>query len=206
MGVFVDLTEQKFGFLKAIEKTKKRASSGSVVWLCLCDCGKYHEVASTSLKNGQTKSCGCLFLDVAKSKGHAKRTHGMTATRIYSIWTNMKGRCYSKTNTKYPTYGGRGIVVCDAWKDSFESFFLDMGHPPEGCTLDRIDVNGNYEKSNCRWATQKEQQNNRRNNVIITVGEKPMTMAEYCDENGLNADKVQQRLKRGWSQERAVAK
>ena len=206
MGKFVDLSNQKFGRLTVFAPTKKRGSGGSVFWFCICECGNQKNISGTSLRNGQTKSCGCLFKEVARNKGFNRKTHGMACTRVYSIWSNMKSRCYSTTNKKYHLYGGRGIVVCDRWKDSFENFYADMGEPPLDCSLDRINVNGNYEKENCRWATQKEQQNNRRDNVIITVGEKPMTMTEYCEKHNLNSDKVQQRLKRGWTQEQAVKK
>jgi len=206
MGQLIDLTNEKFGRLTVIEKTDKRGSGGAVFWRCVCSCGKTTDVSSSCLRGNQTKSCGCLFLDLASQKGKNKKIHGKSETRIYRIWSNMKSRCYSTTNKKYPSYGGRGIIVCDRWKDSFANFYEDMGEPPLDCSLDRIDVNGNYEKQNCRWATQKEQQNNRRDNVIITIGEKPMTMASYCETHGLNPDKVQQRLKRGWTQEKAVAK
>ena len=206
MGQLINLLGEKFGRLTVVEKTSRRGSSGAVFWKCFCECGSTKDVSSSCLRTGQTKSCGCLFLDVAAEKGKAKRIHGMTQTSTYRSWGGMKQRCYNQNNKKYHRYGALGIVVCDEWLNSFEKFLSDMGECPDGMSIDRIDVTKGYYKENCRWATQKEQQNNRSNNVIITVGDVPMTMSEYCSKHGLNSDKVQQRLKRGWSQEKAVSK
>ena len=203
MGQLVDLTNQKFGRLTVIKKTDKRGSSGAVFWKCVCSCGKTTDVSSSCLRGNQTKSCGCLFLDLASQKGKDKKTHGKSETRIYRIWSNMKSRCKRKTDTKYENYGGRGIKVCERW-EKFENFYADMGDAPEKLTLDRIDVNGNYEPSNCRWATQKEQQNNRRNNLIVEYRSQKYTLQQLCDHLGKNSDRVQQRLKRGDSLERAL--
>jgi hypothetical protein len=206
MGQLVNLLGGQFGRLTVVEKTNKRGSSGAVFWKCLCECGKTKDVSSSCLRTEQTKSCGCLFLDMAAAKGKAKHKHGMTNTSTYRSWGGMKQRCYNPNNKKYHRYGALGITVCDEWFNSFQKFLDDMGECPKGMSIDRIDVSNGYYKENCRWATQKEQQNNRSNNVIITVGESPMTMSEYCSKHGLNSDKVQQRLKRGWSQEKAVSK
>jgi hypothetical protein len=204
MGQLVNLLGGKFGRLTVIEKTDRRGSSGAVFWKCLCECGKTKDISSSCLRTGQTKSCGCLFLDDAAAKGRAKRIHGMTNTRTYKSWIGMKQRCYNQNNKKYMIYGGRGIYVCESWKNSFESFYKDMGEAPDGMSIDRIDVNGNYEPSNCRWATQKEQQNNRSNNLILEYQSKKYTLQQLCDHLGKNSDKVQQRLKRGDSLERAL--
>jgi len=206
MGQLVNLIGQTFGRLTVIEKTDKRGSSGAVFWKCLCSCGKLKDVSSSCLRGNQTKSFGCLFLEDAAAKGRAKRKHGMTETSTYRSWGGMKQRCHNPKNHKYHLYGAIGITVCDDWFNSFEKFFEDMGECPEGMSIDRIDVTKGYSKENCRWATQKQQQNNRRDNVIITVGKTPMTMSEYCETHNLNKDQVQWRLKHGWSQERAVSK
>jgi len=204
MGKFVDRTGLRYGRLQVLCKTDKRTESGAVVWNCLCNCGKETQASGSSLTAGDTNSCGCLHADTARAKGLAKKTHGMTRTPTYRAWAGAHGRCNNKTNAKYPLYGGRGIKVCSEW-DSFARFLQDMGPAPAGHSLDRIDVNGDYTPANCRWATQLEQQNNRRDNVIIDYAGERMTMAMYCRKHGLNSDKVQQRLKRGYSVEQAVA-
>lgn len=202
MGKFVDRTGFVYGRLTVLSATMRRNVSGSVYWLCKCSCGNEVEVSSSCLQTKQTTSCGCYFIEVASAKGKAKKTHGMTKTKIYKTWSGMIQRCTNPKNNKFANYGKRGIVVCDAWK-SFDAFFKDMGLPKNGESLDRIDTNGNYEPSNCRWATQLVQQNNRRDNVEICLNGEKMTLAQYARKHNLNQDKIQQRLKRGWSVQKA---
>jgi hypothetical protein len=126
--------------------------------ICDCDCGARKRVSADSIRAGTT-SCGCLLSD----KNKARSTHGMRSTRAYTAWTNMKQRCCVPGNRAYPDYGGRGIKVCDRWRDSFENFFADMGKPKPGESLDRFpDTNGNYTPENCRWATLVQQNQNKR--------------------------------------------
>lgn len=171
-------------------------------------CGTEKIVSANSMVEGNTKSCGCLNAEHAQSigykVGHFKEfTHGNTrggkATPEYAAWMNMKNRCCNKNYNGYQNYGGRGIKVCDRWLDSFENFIEDIGERSRGMSLDRINVNGNYEPSNCRWATAKEQANNTRFNKKITVFGKTKTIAEWSDISGIKYSTLKDRLKSGWS-------
>jgi len=154
---YKDLMSQRFGRLVAIGK-EGRNERREIVWLCLCDCGGLVKVGSSRLRGGYTQSCGCLQKDTSRKEN---TTHGKSYTRIYSIWRTMLTRCNNSSHESYLNYGARGIQVCERWK-IFENFLADMGEPPDGLTLDRIDVNGNYEPGNCQWATWIEQNNNKR--------------------------------------------
>lgn len=160
MGKTKDLTGKKFGKLSVVEMCGK-SKAGQSLWLCVCDCGNKTTVQYGNLTSGYTKSCGCL-------RGRPKQT-GMSHTRIYHIWYGMKQRCYNPKSPKYKNWGGRGITLCDEWKDDFFAFrdwAIANGYR-EDLTIDRINVNGNYEPSNCRWATLQEQGSNKRTPLEI---------------------------------------
>ena len=176
-----DLTGEVFGRLTVVKYD--RTENWRPVWECICQCGKTVFVVSGSLSSGDSKSCGCLQLELAAKKatkhGFGSNKNGRI-TPEYSCWNNIKARCYNKNNEKYPIYGGRGIKVCDRWLNSFDSFFSDMGfRPSPKHSIDRINVDGDYEPSNCRWATAKEQQNNRTNNRIICFNGESLNLYQW---------------------------
>lgn len=160
----MNLTGQRYGKLTVIEKAKPN-KHGQSMWVCVCDCGTITKpILISDLRSKGRESCGCT------RKPGGRKTHGMKRSRLYTVWSDMKTRCYNSKRPKYKDYGGRGITVCEEWRNSFEAFYkwaMETGYDPHAkfgdCTLDRIDVNGNYEPSNCRWADMKTQQNNKRN-------------------------------------------
>ena len=153
------LTGQRFGRLVAIEPTDERRNR-IIIYCCHCDCGKQCFVRSVDLRNGHTKSCGCLSRELTKKRN---TTHGMSEASIYKIWRGILARCENPNDPAYKNYGGRGIKVCERWH-KFENFYADVGDPPQGMTLDRRNNDGNYEPENFRWATRKEQVLNSRPN------------------------------------------
>lgn len=164
--------------------------------LCKCECGLEKLVIRNSLKNGSNSMCRIC----------SNKTHDMTKTKVYTTWVDMKRRCFNKKTSRYHDYGGRGITVCDRWKHSFENFFEDMGERPEGLTLDRKDNDKNYYKDNCRWATQKEQANNRSSNRLIDYNNQTKNLKQWSEYLGINYGTLKSRLNRGWSVERAFTK
>lgn len=170
MAKKVDLTGLRFGRLLVVAPAGviKKGSRTYKTWECLCDCGLTSFKTTNSLNSGNVRSCGCLAAESQSKRaidrntvhGHNRAGRGNQSPTWHS-WNSMRKRCLYKGHVSYPLYGGRGITVCEEWK-SFSSFLLDMGERPSGKTLDRINVNGNYEPSNCRWATPSEQQKNKR--------------------------------------------
>lgn len=153
-----NLKDKKFGRWKVLEY------NGGSYWKCLCDCGKIKMVDGNSLRRGLSKSCGCLHKEIISKMGKDRIRHGRSnkGDLTYTSWQHMKRRVLNKNSPDFPNWGGRGIKVCERWI-KFENFLEDMGERPEGMTLDRIDNDGNYEPSNCKWSTRKEQNRNKRN-------------------------------------------
>ena len=190
MSKLIDLTGQRFGLLVVIERTANKGKQPA--WLCKCDCGNECIVIGTHLKTGHSQSCGCLQR-VRTSK--ARKKHGMSKDRPYRIWENMKSRCSDSENPAFEEYGGRGITVCEEWKE-FENFYswaMANGYSEE-LTIDRIDTNGGYCPENCRWTNRTVQQNNRRNNKTITCNGKTMTLAQWSRVLGIKYTTLHARL------------
>jgi hypothetical protein len=209
MPIQLELTDQRFGKLLAIKKSFKK--SGLIYWECLCDCGKTHFVRSSLLVNGKVKSCGCLKFEANKGKYYA-RTHNQSNSKLYTKWKEMKGRCLNEKDKGYKNYGRRGITVCNDWLE-FENFYNDMNTSyQEHCringtwktTLDRIDVDGNYNKDNCRWADWKGQANNRRNNHYITYQNETLTLKQWSEKFNIHYPTLKNRITNlKWEPEKA---
>lgn len=178
MKKYNDLTGRVFDRLTVIFKEGSR--NGNAVWLCLCSCGKSKAIRADSLMSGASKSCGCKLKE---SNIKNKTIHGKMNTSTYRSWKSLKHRCLNKDSSSYPYYGGRGISICQRWYE-FSNFISDMGERPEGCSIDRIDVNGDYCPENCRWATGKEQARNRRNNRVMRTDNGDMCLSEAIEFYG----------------------
>jgi len=153
-----NINGKRFGKLVAVEETRLR-KNGNIIWRCVCDCGKQTMVTANNLKNGNTKSCNCLRREMmSKTMYKHGEAEGDSRTRLYEIWLNMKTRCYNPNNKVYKYYGGRGIKICNAWKDNYSAFrfWAILNGYQDNLTIDRIDSNGNYEPSNCQWLTKSE--------------------------------------------------
>lgn len=197
MPPFKDIIGMKFGRLTVIKLDHvKKLKRNFYYYLCKCDCGNDCIVLKSSLLNGLTRSCGCYNTEVRAEQCRKRAKHNLTNTRLHGIWDKMKGRCFCSTLPDYSRYGGRGITVCDEWKNNFEAFYdwaMANGYK-EDLTLDRIDVNGNYEPVNCRWTNQKIQQRNRRNNRLITFNGETHCLFEWAEIYNINPKILSQRL------------
>ena len=195
----IDITNNKYGRLTAIKETSEYLGE-SRKWVCLCVCGKKVKVSKNSLMSGNTKSCGCLRMD-------AITKHGMYGTSVYRSWFALIQRCNNKNSTPYPYYGGRGISVCERWVNSFEDFYKDMGDKPsKNHSIDRIDNDGDYCPENCRWATNKQQSRNKRNNVMVEFKGKEQCITDWSIETGINKDTLKSRIDSGWTIEKSLTK
>lgn len=207
---YKDITGQKYGRLIAIKYlyTDKRRKA---VWLCKCECGNYTEVSSEKLSTGNTKSCGCLHSDKSKEKikiliENQTKYKRKNEKEISTIFNQMKQRCYNKKCKAYKNYGGRGIKIYQEWLKDFNSFYkwsIKNGYKKE-LSIDRINVNGDYEPKNCRWVTNLEQQNNKRNNKYIEFNGEKHTYAEWSRIFNIPTATISDRVRRGFTVEKVL--
>lgn len=197
MAKAINLAGQRFGRLVAIEPIPRPGSRRR--WRCKCDCGNETLTPTQNLLSGKAKSCGCLKIDNLTK-------HGDSRSRIYHTWRGIKNRCYNENVVGYENYGGRGITMCDEWKNSFPNFrdwAYENGYD-ETLTIDRIDVNGNYEPSNCRWATTAEQNRNKSDNVYVTYDGETKIATDWARLLGMSVNTLLRRIRDGWTVEQAL--
>lgn len=191
----IDLTGQRFGRLLVI-RCVGRDPEGRAMWLCKCDCGNETVVHSRHLRTGATQSCGCLIKE-------AISTHGFSKERLYSVWCDMRARCLRPGEPSYAGYGARGIKICEEWNDypNFRLWALNAGYDPGAakgkCTLDRIDVDGDYCPDNCRWVSVEIQNNNKRSSHFLTVDGETHTLGEWAKMKGICYETLRERVQKG---------
>lgn len=201
MAKFIDITGMRFGRITVID-LHGVSKHGKKIWNCICDCGTQKKILSGSLLSGRTKSCGCFSVDNSREKA---TIHGHFYDSEYSVYRGIKKRCYNKKTLCYRLYGGRGITMCDRWLNDFNAFLSDMGRRPgQEYSIDRINNNGIYEPSNCRWATAKTQCNNNSRNHRITMDGFDRTLQEWSEIYGIKRTTIHGRLRRGHDAEYAI--
>lgn len=184
-----EMTGKRFGKILVISENAERNKNGHITYKCKCDCGVEKNILGSSLRSGSTKSCGCL-------QRHTARKHGMDGTPEYKAWSSMKQRCYNPKSSRYDRYGGRGIKVCDRWLNSFESFFDDMGKRPKGFSIERVDCDGDYEPSNCIWASAKTQAVNRSTSIFVKDDGQLKTVEQMAEKWGLTYSGAGKKVRR----------
>lgn len=202
MGIRKDLTNKRVGYL-TILYLNESGENKRTEWICKCDCGVIKSISACRLLSNKTKSCGCM---ASYMTSKSKIIHGLSHTRIAGILNGIIQRCVNPNVKKYNIYGGRGIRVCEEWLNNSSSFFnwaFANGYSEE-LQIDRIDVNGDYEPSNCRWVTAKQQCYNKRTNVYVTYRGVTKTIAEWCIEINISQGAFWQRKNIGWSYDRII--
>ena len=199
---------ERFGRLAIISLNTRPCAYDpkKIEWKCRCDCGNELFVRANALHSGKTRSCGCLALEMRKAKKGIPVKYKTTVSetpgrlRAYRSWEKMKSRCLDEKSFKFKDYGGRGILICQRWLESFDNFFEDLGERSEGKTLGRIDNEGNYAPDNCRWEDREQQDNNKRNTLFI----KGTPLTQFCTDKNLSASHVRSRLAQGWEEKEAL--
>lgn len=202
MEKYINLKNKQFGRLTVIKKSEKPqgVKSAYAYWLCKCECGNEIVASSSSLRRGHTRSCGCLAKDLLTS-------HGQSKTGIYRRWYGMRQRCNNPKDISYPNYGGRGIRVCEEWDTDFQSFYtwaIADGFSSE-LQLDRIDTNGNYEPSNCRWVKRQTNMRNKRNNIVVQIDSNVKTLSEWAECSGIPYKTLFMRYQNGWRGKKLIS-
>ena len=187
-----NITGQKFNLLTVVKYSHTKKGHGSY-WECVCDCGGIAVVRIDSLRAGSPKSCGCLTRKWQKT-GNANRTHGKSKTRVYSQWLGIKRRCLNKNYKDYQHYGGRGIKFCKRWTH-FENFYKDMGGCPPEYTIERIDNDGDYKKSNCKWIHKSKQNLNKRTSIVITFNGQTKCLSQWAKYLDINYSTLHKRIR-----------
>ncbi len=197
-----DYTGLKFNRLKALHRYEENIRTRHPKWVFQCDCGNTVVAYIDNVVGGKTKSCGCLHTETLQKRN---QKHGLPRNRLYFIWKTMRQRCSDPNKEHYERYGGRGIAVCDEWEDFavFHKWAMANGYN-DSLTLDRIDNNGNYEPSNCRWITHKEQMQNTKTTIFVEVNGERHSLSEWADISGTSHSTIYKRLKKGWTPMQAV--
>lgn len=209
----IDLVGKKYGRWTVIAAAEQYPCGQGTRYLCRCDCGTERIIAATSLVKGRSNSCGCLKIEKCKQAArhgmarHATET-GAVVDRLYNIWGRIKQRCTNPNVERYPNYGGRGIAMYEEWANDFQAFYdwaLANGYQDD-LQIDRIDNDGDYEPSNCRWVTLKENANNRRSSVFITYQGETKTASQWAEETGIKIGTLLKRYHAGWSVQDVLTK
>lgn len=191
----INIIGRRFGRLIVIEETDERTKCGEIKYRCKCDCGNEKIIAGTALRYGKSQSCGCIL---SESSAKRARSHGKSKTRLYKIWAGMKDRCTNPQRREYKDYGGRGITICGEW-DDFQAFYIwsiENGYA-DNLSIDRIDNDGPYSPTNCRWATRKVQGNNTRSTVHITVDGETKNIGDWAAAVGVARSTISRHMKIG---------
>ncbi len=199
-GSVIDITGYVFGRLLVISYAGQNARRIST-WVCKCDCGEIVVINKNHLNSGITQSCGCLQREKARGAGDRTRTHGLSTSPVYAVWDSMIQRCHNPSRKDFPHYGGRGIQVCDKWR-KFENFLSDMGQPPKGMSLERIDVNRGYSLDNCTWIPKADQYYNRTDTKYLEIDGVKQPLGLWAKQKNLKYRLLSDRVRRGWPVEK----
>lgn len=205
-NILIDLTGKRFGRYTVVERAPRPETHKQqhAFWKVRCDCGTERVIPGGSLRSGNSRSCGCLCKDINADR---LTTHGGRRTREYRIWRAVKDRCFNERNSHFDYYGGRGITMCDRWKNDFTAFLADMGPCPDGLTIERIDVNAHYDPSNCKWATYREQRQNQRRSKFVDYEGQRWNLKELCRHLGVKYNAVYDAVTRiGMTLEAAIVR